>query len=61
MAGSMGGLSKHLIGTSLAGPVVQELACQCRVHRFDSWSGKIPHAWEQLSRQLATTAEALEP
>ena len=27
VAGSMGGLSKHLRGTSLAGPVVQELVC----------------------------------
>ena len=27
----------------------EESACQCRRHRFESWSGKIPHATEQLS------------
>ena len=26
----------------------KESACQCRGHRFDPWSGKIPHAVEQL-------------
>ena len=42
-------------------------ACQCRRHGFDPSSGKIPHAWEQLS-PCATTTEpvlwspgALEP
>ena len=25
-----------------------ESACQCRGHRFEPWSGKIPHATEQL-------------
>ena len=33
-----------------------ESACQCRGHRFDPWSGKIPHAAEQLS-PCATTTE----
>ena len=25
-----------------------EFACQCRGHRFEPWSGKIPHAAEQV-------------
>ena len=33
-----------------------ESACQCRGHRFEPWSGKIPHASEQLG-PCATTAE----
>ena len=33
------------------------LAFQCRGHRFDPWSGKIPHALEKLSL-CATTAKA---
>ena len=39
-----------------------ESACQCRGHGFEPWSGKIPHAAEQLS-PWATTAEPahLEP
>jgi len=31
-------------------------ACQCRRHKFDACSGKIPHAEEQLS-PCATTTE----
>ena len=27
----------------------KEFPCQCRRHGFDSWSGRIPHASEQLS------------
>ena len=27
----------------------KESACQCRRHGFDPWSGKVPHALEQLS------------
>ena len=27
----------------------KESACQCRRHGFDPWSGRIPHAAEQLS------------
>ena len=34
-----------------------ESACQRRGHGFDPWSGKIPHAAEQLSL-CATTTEA---
>ena len=39
-----------------------ESACQCRGHRFESWSGKIPHAVERLG-PWATIAEParLEP
>ena len=39
-----------------------ESACQCRGHGFEPWSGKIPHATEQLG-PWATTAEpaCLEP
>ena len=33
----------------------KESSCQCRRHRFDSWSGKIPHAAEQLSLCSTTT------
>ena len=39
-----------------------ESACQCRGHRFESWSGKIPHAAEQLGPWATTTEPAcLEP
>ena len=46
-------------GTS---PVVQwlRISCQCRGHRFGPWSGKIPHAMEQLSL-CATATEARAP
>ena len=39
-----------------------ESACQCRGHGFEPWSGKIPHAAEQLG-PCATTTEPvrLEP
>ena len=39
-----------------------ESACQCRGHGFEPWSGKIPHAAEQLG-QWATITEpvCLEP
>ena len=39
-----------------------ESACQCRGHGFEPWSGKIPHATEQLG-PWATIAEParLEP
>ena len=30
------------------GAVVEKSACQCRGHGFEPWSGKIPHAAEQL-------------
>ena len=39
-----------------------EYACQCRGHGFKPWSGKIPHAAEQLGPWAATTEPAcLEP
>ena len=39
-----------------------ESACQCRGHRFEPWSGKIPHAAEQLGPCATTTEPArLEP
>ena len=39
------------------GPVVNN---QCKGHRFDNWSGKIPHDMEQLS-SCATTTEPTCP
>ena len=37
-------------------------ACQCRGHGFEPWSGKIPHAAEQLGPWATTTEPApLEP
>ena len=36
-----------------------ESACQCRGHRFEPWSWKIPHAAEQLSLHATTTESAL--
>ena len=33
--------------------------CQCRGHGFEPWSGKIPHATEQLSLCTTTTEPAL--
>ena len=39
-----------------------ESACQCREHGFEPWSGKIPHATEQLGPWATTTEPAhLEP
>ena len=39
-----------------------ESACQCRGHGFEPWSGKIPHAAEQLSPWATITEPArLEP
>ena len=35
-----------------------ESACQCRGHGFEPWSGKIPHAAEQLSPCTTTTEPA---
>ena len=37
-----------------------ESTCQCRGHGFKPWSGKNPHAVEQLSL-CATTTEARTP
>ena len=36
-----------------------ESACQCRGYGFEPWSGKIPHATEQLSPCATTTEAAL--
>ena len=36
-----------------------ESTCQCRGHGFEPWSGKIPHAAEQLSPCATTTEPAL--
>ena len=39
-----------------------ESACQCREHGFEPWSGKIPHATEQLGPWATITEPAhLEP
>ena len=39
-----------------------ESACRCRGHRFKPWSGRIPHATEQLGPCATTTELApLEP
>ena len=39
-----------------------ESACQCRGHEFKPWSGKIPHAAEQLGPWATTTEPArLDP
>ena len=39
-----------------------ESACQCRGHRFEPWSGKIPHAAEQLGPWATITEPAhVEP
>ena len=35
-----------------------ESACQCRGHGFEPWSGKIPHAAEQLGPWATTTDPA---
>ena len=37
----------------------KECTCQCREHRFDPWSRKIPRAMERLSLCSATTEPAL--
>ena len=36
-----------------------ESACQCRGHGFEPWSGRIPHAAEQLGPWATTTEPAL--
>ena len=36
-----------------------ESACQCRRHGFEPWSGKIPHAAEQLGPWATTTEPQL--
>ena len=46
---------KYIYRASLVGLSGKESTCQCRKHRFSPWSGKIPHAVEQLSLHAATT------
>ena len=41
------------------GTVVKNTPCQCRAHRLGPWSGKIPHATEQLSPCTTTTEPVL--
>ena len=42
--------------------MVKNLPANARGHEFEPWSGKIPHATEQLSLCAATTEPArLEP
>ena len=41
------------------GGSVVESACQGSSHGFDSWSGKMPHATEQLSPGATTTESVL--
>ena len=38
----------------------KESTCQCRRRRFNPWSGRIPHAAEQLSPWTTTVESALE-
>jgi len=38
----------------------KESTCQCRKHRFDPWSGKIPSAKEQQGPQATTTEVMLQ-
>ena len=37
----------------------EDFVLQCRRHRFDAWSGKIPTRAEQLSLLAATTEHVL--
>ena len=38
----------------------EKFSCQRRRHRFDPWSGKIPHASEQMSPRTTTTEPVLQ-
>ena len=40
------------------GPVVKNPPANAGEHGFNSWSGRIPHAAEQLSSQATTTESA---
>ena len=46
------------LGASLVAQWLR-IACQCRGHGFEPWSGKIPHVAEQLSPCATTTEPAL--
>ena len=38
----------------------KESACQCRRHKLDPWSGKIPLVWQQLSPYITTIEPVLQ-
>ena len=42
------------------GSVVEQPACQCRKRGFAPWSGKIPHATEQINPCATTTEPVLQ-
>ena len=46
---------KNLYGAFPRWSSGKESACQCKRHRFEPWSGKIPHTAEQLSLQATAT------
>ena len=46
---------KNIYRASLVGLSSKESTCQCRRHRFNPWSGKIPHIVQQLSLHAANT------
>ena len=52
---------KKLIAGFSGGPVVKNLALQCKGHWFSHWSGKIPHAAGQLSLCPQLLSLCLEP
>ena len=51
----------HFLNYYWASLVAQwlRIACQCREHGFEPWSGKIPHAVKQLSPCATTTKPVL--
>ncbi|KAJ8780365.1 hypothetical protein J1605_011629 [Eschrichtius robustus] len=51
--------AEETAGRDFPGGSGWESACQCRGHGFEPWSGKIPHATEQLSLCATTTEPAL--
>ena len=53
-AGNMG-------STPGLGSFIKEFPCQCRRHRLDPWSGKVPHATEPLMLCATTAETVLEP
>ena len=49
------------IGTGLPWFSSKESTCQCRRHGFNLWSGKMPHAAEQLRCNGAHNLQLLKP
>ena len=47
------------LGASLVVPVFKNLPASAGGHRFDPWSGKIPHGTEHLSLCVSTTEPVL--